>query len=182
MVWWTVAHLGERWPRFSILIIVLTEIIYSIYYITCEGIRVVTTPLVITYLCYQYTIVKCSNYSQLAASRLQNRLSELGKPESEINAARQIVKEAAYKVKNVHKRFGAQVVTVSLHNIHLQCTCLWFSSRPFCELSIRIGCCNIQWIICISYSVNSWYPGILEQESIVHHTIYPRIIDLLGIF
>ncbi|XP_026328612.1 adenylate kinase isoenzyme 5-like [Hyposmocoma kahamanoa] len=49
---------------------------------------------------------------ELAASRLQSRLSELGRPESEINAARQIVKEAAYKVKNVHKRFGAQVVTL----------------------------------------------------------------------
>lgn len=51
--------------------------------------------------------------SQVAATRLQNKLSELGRPESEINAARQIVREAAHKVKNVHKRFGGHVITVS---------------------------------------------------------------------
>ncbi|CAG9784678.1 unnamed protein product [Diatraea saccharalis] len=50
--------------------------------------------------------------NELAASRLQTKLSELGRPESEINAAHQIVKEAAHKVKNVHKRFGGHVVTV----------------------------------------------------------------------
>ncbi|CAH1645173.1 unnamed protein product [Spodoptera littoralis] len=48
--------------------------------------------------------------SEVAATRLQNKLSELGRPESEINAARQIVKEAAHKVKNVHKRFGGHVI------------------------------------------------------------------------
>ncbi|RVE50335.1 hypothetical protein evm_005001 [Chilo suppressalis] len=51
--------------------------------------------------------------NELAASRLQTKLSELGRPESEINSARQIVKEAAHKVKNVHKRFGGHVVTVN---------------------------------------------------------------------
>ncbi|CAG9567539.1 unnamed protein product [Danaus chrysippus] len=50
--------------------------------------------------------------NEVAASRLQNKLSELGRPEYEINAARQIVKEAAQKVKNVHKRFGGHVITV----------------------------------------------------------------------
>ncbi|XP_028174746.1 adenylate kinase isoenzyme 1-like [Ostrinia furnacalis] len=50
--------------------------------------------------------------NEVAATRLQNKLSELGRPESEINAARQIVREAAHKVKNVHKRFGGHVVTV----------------------------------------------------------------------
>ncbi|CAH3855593.1 adenylate kinase isoenzyme 1-like [Pieris brassicae] len=50
--------------------------------------------------------------NELAAARLQSKLSELGRPESEINAARQIVKQAAHKVKNVHKRFGGHVVTL----------------------------------------------------------------------
>ncbi|CAB3231490.1 unnamed protein product [Arctia plantaginis] len=50
--------------------------------------------------------------NEVAATRLQNKLSELGRPESEINAARQIVREAAHKVKNVHKRFGGHVVTL----------------------------------------------------------------------
>ncbi|KAL0848851.1 hypothetical protein ABMA28_013267 [Loxostege sticticalis] len=50
--------------------------------------------------------------NEVAATRLQNKLSELGRPESEINAARQIVREAAHKVKNVHKRFGSHVVRV----------------------------------------------------------------------
>lgn len=49
----------------------------------------------------------------MAATRLQNKLSELGRPESEINAAREIVREAAHKVKNVRKRFGGHVVTVN---------------------------------------------------------------------
>ncbi|XP_050685491.1 adenylate kinase isoenzyme 1-like [Leptidea sinapis] len=48
--------------------------------------------------------------NELAATRLQNKLSELGRPESEINAARQIVREAAHKVKSVHKRFGGHVI------------------------------------------------------------------------
>lgn len=52
-------------------------------------------------------------FQKVAATRLQNKLSELGRPESEINAARQIVREAAHKVKNVHKRFGGHVVTVN---------------------------------------------------------------------
>ncbi|XP_045764229.1 adenylate kinase isoenzyme 1-like [Maniola jurtina] len=50
--------------------------------------------------------------TELAATRLQNKLSELGRPESEINAARQIVREAAHKVKSVHKRFRGHVVTL----------------------------------------------------------------------
>ncbi|XP_050362226.1 adenylate kinase isoenzyme 5-like isoform X2 [Nymphalis io] len=50
--------------------------------------------------------------NEVAATRLQNKLSELGRPEVEINAARQIVREAANKVKNVHKRFGGHVVTL----------------------------------------------------------------------
>ncbi|XP_026490497.2 adenylate kinase isoenzyme 1-like [Vanessa tameamea] len=50
--------------------------------------------------------------NEVAATRLQNKLSELGRPEAEINSARQIVKEAAHKVKNVHKRFGGHVVTL----------------------------------------------------------------------
>ncbi|XP_030028381.1 adenylate kinase isoform X1 [Manduca sexta] len=50
--------------------------------------------------------------NEVAATRLQNKLSELGRPESEINAARQIVREAAHKVKNIHKRFGGHVVTL----------------------------------------------------------------------
>ncbi|XP_075991353.1 adenylate kinase isoenzyme 1-like isoform X2 [Anticarsia gemmatalis] len=50
--------------------------------------------------------------NEVAATRLQNKLSELGRPESEINAARQIVREAAHKVKNVHKRFGGHVITL----------------------------------------------------------------------
>ncbi|XP_045458530.1 uncharacterized protein LOC123668879 [Melitaea cinxia] len=50
--------------------------------------------------------------NEVATTRLQNKLSELGRPESEINAAKQIVKEAAHKVKNVHKRFGSHVVTL----------------------------------------------------------------------
>ncbi|KAJ8726073.1 hypothetical protein PYW07_000771 [Mythimna separata] len=50
--------------------------------------------------------------NEVAATRLQTKLSELGRPESEINAARRIVKEAAHKVKNVHKRFGGHVVTL----------------------------------------------------------------------
>ncbi|CAK1549602.1 unnamed protein product [Leptosia nina] len=50
--------------------------------------------------------------NEVAAARLQSKLSELGRPESEINAARQIVKQAAHKVKNVHKRFGGHVVTL----------------------------------------------------------------------
>ncbi|XP_072937295.1 adenylate kinase isoenzyme 1-like isoform X2 [Epargyreus clarus] len=50
--------------------------------------------------------------NEVAATRLQNKLSELGRPESEINAAREIVREAAHKVKNVHKRFGGHVITL----------------------------------------------------------------------
>ncbi|CAH2234720.1 jg4706 [Pararge aegeria aegeria] len=50
--------------------------------------------------------------NELAATRLQSKLSELGRPESEINSARKIVREAAHKVKNVHKRFGGHVVTL----------------------------------------------------------------------
>ncbi|XP_047042184.1 adenylate kinase isoenzyme 1-like [Helicoverpa zea] len=50
--------------------------------------------------------------NEVAATRLQNKLSELGRPESEINAARQIVRDAAHKVKNVHKRFGGHVITL----------------------------------------------------------------------
>ncbi|XP_073941130.1 adenylate kinase isoenzyme 1-like isoform X1 [Choristoneura fumiferana] len=50
--------------------------------------------------------------NEVAATRLQNKLSELGRPESEINAARQIVRQAAHKVKNVHKRFGGHVITL----------------------------------------------------------------------
>ncbi|XP_053607715.1 adenylate kinase isoenzyme 1-like isoform X2 [Plodia interpunctella] len=50
--------------------------------------------------------------NEVAATRLQNKLSELGRPESEINAARDIIREAAHKVKNVHKRFGGHVVTL----------------------------------------------------------------------
>ncbi|XP_038208523.1 adenylate kinase isoenzyme 1-like [Zerene cesonia] len=50
--------------------------------------------------------------NEVAATRLQNKLSELGRPECEINAARQIVKQAAHKVKNVHKRFGGHVITL----------------------------------------------------------------------
>lgn len=50
--------------------------------------------------------------AQVAATRLQNKLSELGRPEAEINAAREIVRDAAHKVKNVHKRFGGHVITV----------------------------------------------------------------------
>ncbi|KAM3959105.1 adenylate kinase isoenzyme 1 [Aphomia sociella] len=50
--------------------------------------------------------------NEVAATRLQNKLSELGRPESEINAAREIVREAAHKVKNVHKRFAGHVVTL----------------------------------------------------------------------
>ncbi|KOB74569.1 putative adenylate kinase 1b, partial [Operophtera brumata] len=38
--------------------------------------------------------------SEVATSRLQHKLSELGRPESEINAARQIVREAAHKVSS----------------------------------------------------------------------------------
>ncbi|KAL4719873.1 hypothetical protein ACJJTC_002786 [Scirpophaga incertulas] len=49
---------------------------------------------------------------EVAATRLQTKLSELGRPESEINAARQIVRDAAHKVKSVHKRFGGHVVRV----------------------------------------------------------------------
>ncbi|XP_013181095.1 PREDICTED: adenylate kinase isoenzyme 1-like [Papilio xuthus] len=50
--------------------------------------------------------------NEVAATRLQNKLSELGRPESEINAARDIVRDAAHKVKNVHKRFGGHVITL----------------------------------------------------------------------
>ncbi|XP_059061834.1 adenylate kinase isoenzyme 1-like [Achroia grisella] len=50
--------------------------------------------------------------NEVAATRLQNKLSELGRPESEINAAREIIREAAHKVKNVHKRFRGHVVTL----------------------------------------------------------------------
>ncbi|XP_045511037.1 adenylate kinase isoenzyme 5-like [Colias croceus] len=50
--------------------------------------------------------------NEVAATRLQNKLSELGRPECEINAARQIVRQAAHKVKNVHKRFGGHVITL----------------------------------------------------------------------
>ncbi|KAI5632997.1 adenylate kinase domain-containing protein [Phthorimaea operculella] len=51
--------------------------------------------------------------NEVAAARLQSKLSELGRPESEINAARQIVREAAHKVNRVHKRFGGHVITLS---------------------------------------------------------------------
>ncbi|KAL4705060.1 hypothetical protein ACJJTC_004559 [Scirpophaga incertulas] len=50
--------------------------------------------------------------NEVAATRLQTKLSELGRPESEVNAARQIVRDAAHKVKSVHKRFGGHVVRV----------------------------------------------------------------------
>lgn len=50
--------------------------------------------------------------TEIATSRLQNKLSELGRPESEINAARQIITEAAHKVKTVHKRFAGNVITL----------------------------------------------------------------------
>ncbi|XP_047987108.1 adenylate kinase isoenzyme 1-like [Leguminivora glycinivorella] len=50
--------------------------------------------------------------NEVAATRLQAKLSELGRPESDINSARQIVREAAQKVKSVHKRLGGHIVTL----------------------------------------------------------------------
>ncbi|XP_063618096.1 adenylate kinase isoenzyme 1-like [Cydia splendana] len=50
--------------------------------------------------------------NEVAATRLQAKLSELGRPESDINSARQIVREAAHKVKSVHKRLGGHIVTL----------------------------------------------------------------------
>ncbi|XP_023941035.1 adenylate kinase-like [Bicyclus anynana] len=50
--------------------------------------------------------------TEVAASRLQSKLSELGRPAAEISSARQIVREAANKVKSVHKRFGGHVITL----------------------------------------------------------------------
>lgn len=75
--------------------------------------------------------------SQVAATRLQNKLSELGRPESEINAARQIVREAAHKVKNVHKRFGSHVVRVRKQYFHFMQDKLldWVS----CGVSIAVN-------------------------------------------
>ncbi|XP_041971103.1 adenylate kinase isoenzyme 1-like [Aricia agestis] len=50
---------------------------------------------------------------EVAATRLQNKLSELGRPASEVSSARQIVRRAASNVRSVHKRHSGHVVTVN---------------------------------------------------------------------
>ncbi|GBP91159.1 Adenylate kinase isoenzyme 1 [Eumeta japonica] len=53
---------------------------------------------------------------EVAATRLQKKLSELGRPEAEINAARRLVRDAAHDVKKVQKRFGGHVITLLYEN------------------------------------------------------------------